>query len=138
MVDPQGCESAQFMLAGRIHMSRILKQTEVLEFYEVAELFLASDQTGDRFICLLVEMLPATNRYLCVQVSDRRYFALLRGELDLREAMQTPETGDHYLGDSADDDVFSVEQTDEVPERWLPKPGYFLKYARPEVESRLI
>ncbi len=107
-------------------MSRKLILREVWEFYDSPELFIAIDQLRNRFLCLLTER-GEVDSYVCIQISRRRYFDLLRGEMDLRTALENPEIPEYFVVSYQGEIEFEAEPLgkSKIPEDWLPEPGYF-------------
>lgn len=109
---------------------RVLTHHETLAFHDVPQLFIAHDQLGTAYVCLLVELDEETHKYLCVPVSKDRLQSLLDAQLDLRHVLDSPETGEAFEGRAINGDLGRVEISalppDGVPEHWLPDSGFFL------------
>jgi class 3 adenylate cyclase len=108
----------------------VLSHSETLLFYDVPELFVAHDQLGTAYVCLLVELDEETHKYLCVPISRDRLLRLLDAELDLRHVLESPETGEAFEGRAISGDLGRIETEalplDEIPEDWFPAPGFLL------------
>ena len=89
---------------------RELNHFETLVLYDGLQVFIADDQFGAKFICMLVEEGPQSDKYLCAPVSLLRYQQFLDGNLDLREIFDHPET----------DELFHIEAG---PEKFREMPA---------------
>lgn len=107
---------------------RTLKLTKILEFYDVPQLFLATDQLNSNFICMMTEFVAGTGYiYFAVQVSERKLRDFLRGEEDLRQLYLCPEVDDAYFKVVVHNQIISAElfSSDDITESILPVEGYF-------------
>ena len=107
---------------------RPLTITDTLEFYDVPQIFTATDATGVRYLCTLYDYQEGKFHYIGVQISEPRLIAFLGGQLDLRDA---------YLYPEVDNGIYHVEVNDgqviathiltaaDVSEEMLPERGFF-------------
>lgn len=110
---------------------RRLTLTATLEFYDVPQIFTATDATGTRYLCTLYSQQTDGYRYLGVQLSEPRLMAFIGGQLDLRDAYQHPEVENAlYMVNAVDEclDATPVLAVD-VNEDMLPESGYFFDAA---------
>ena len=106
---------------------RQLTLTATLEFYDVPQIFTATDATGTRYLCTLYYNETDGYRYLGVQISEPRLMAFIGGQLDLRDAYKFPEVENAlYIVNVVYEriDATPVLAVD-VDEDMLPEPGYF-------------
>src|SRR5690242_6748727 len=109
---------------------RVLNHFETLLFYDGPQLFVAHDQLGVAFICLLIEAADDVEKYLCVPVTKGRLNNFLHGEIDLRTTILESETGEAFIGISKEGNLSDIELvpvvSNEIPEEWLPEEGLYL------------
>jgi len=108
---------------------RALTLIHTLEFYDVPQIFVASDATGINYLCTLYQ--DDDDRgylYLGVQISEPRLMAFVGGQLDLREAYIHPEVENALYVVTAKQEVLTattILQPQDVTEDMLPEAGYF-------------
>ena len=109
-----------------------LKLTEILDYYDVPQLFVALDAVGTQYLCLVYDY-DENGRSLCIaaNISRDRLNDLMTGHLDLREVFLEPELS---LYDVVEDgELITAEVRAEVPEEdMLPDAGYYLDFAKRE------
>ena len=109
---------------------RVLKHFDTLSFCDMPHLFVAHDQLGTQYVCLLVELDEEIQKYLCVPVSKDRLRQLKDAEIDLRQVLESADTGEAFEGRGVSGDLDQIEAQafplDEVSEDWLPDPGFYL------------
>ena len=118
---------------------RQLTLTATLEFYDVPQIFTATDATSTRYLCTLFSHEADGYRYLGVQISEPRLMAFIGGQLDLREAYLYPEVENAlYVVNASNErlDATPIMATD-VNEDMLPEPGYFFDAADFATDSDL-
>lgn len=107
---------------------RTLRLTKILEFYDVPQLFLATDQLNSNFICMMTEFIAGTGYlYFAVQVSENKLRDFLMGEEDLRQLYLHPEVEDAYFKVTVHNQTISAESfsRNDITEKILPGEGYF-------------
>ena len=108
-----------------------LRHSETLVFYDGPELFVAYDQLDTAYVCLLVDLKDEIDKYICVPVSKGRLANLLSGEMDLRQVLESSETGEAYEGRVIQGNLehFDVRPLSggDIPEAWLPEEGFFIE-----------
>ena len=106
---------------------RRLTLTSTFEYYDVPQIFTATDATGTRYLCTLYAQESDGVHYLGVQISEPRLMAFVGGQLDLRDAYLHPEVSDAlYTVCVADEQLMAepIPPTD-ISEEMLPEAGYF-------------
>ncbi len=78
-------------------MVRQLQRNETLVYFDMPQLFYASDPIGLDYRCLLVSTDEKEDTYLCTPISLPRLKQFLYGFLDLRIVFENPETQDFSL-----------------------------------------
>lgn len=107
---------------------RTLRLTKILEYYDVPQLFLATDQLNSNFICMMTEFIAGTGYvYFAVQISDTKLRNFLLGEEDLRQIYLHPEVDDAYFRVVVHNQIISAESfsRDSITESILPDDGYY-------------
>ena len=107
---------------------RTLRLTKILEFYDVPQLFLATDQLNSNFICMMTDFVADVGYiYFAVQVSHDKLRNFLLGEEDLRQLYLQPEVEDAYFKVVVHNQTITAEafSRDDITEAILPEEGYF-------------
>lgn len=110
---------------------RTLSHFETLLYYDGPELFVAQDQLGGCYVCVLVDIGENIDKYLCVPISSGRLDRLIIGDIDLRSIFTSPEIQEEFEGEVIDGNLNQIIihplQIDEIPTEWLPEAELFLK-----------
>ena len=108
---------------------RPLTLIHTLEFYDVPQIFVASDATGTNYLCTLYQNdVDDGYLYLGVQISEPRLMAFVGGQLDLRDAYVHPEVENALYMVTAKQEVLmatTILQPQDITEDMLPEAGYF-------------
>lgn len=115
-----------------------LRLTEILDFYDVPQLFVALDSIGTSYLCLVYDY-DAEGRSLCLgaNISKGRLNDLVTGHLDLRQIYLEPEQA---WFDVVDDGIIieASLRTVAPTEEMLPEEGYYLDFAKRENRDMLL
>ena len=108
---------------------RQLALSQILEYYDVPQILVATDATGVRYLCTLFGQSETDGyKYLGVQISEPRLLAFVGGQLDLREAYLHPEVENAVYNVTVNDEIITatapIPQQD-ITEDMLPEAGYF-------------
>ena len=108
---------------------RQLALSQILEYYDVPQILVATDATGVRYLCTLYDQSETDGyKYLGVQISEPRLLAFVGGQLDLREAYLHPEVENAVYNVTVNDEIITatapIPQQD-ITEDMLPEAGYF-------------
>lgn len=110
---------------------RTLSHFETLVYYDGPELFIAHDQLDVLYVCLLVEKADGPEKLICIPVSKGRLNDFASGKVDLRSIIETPETGEQFVGIVTNGDFQRIPivhiPANDVPAEWLPESGFFIK-----------
>lgn len=120
---------------------RTLKLTKILEFYDVPQLFLASDKLKLNYICMMTEFKRDVGFvYLSVQISEEKLCDFLGGEIDLLDIFLLPELEDAYYKVIVRNQVISAElmSRESITEEMLPDAGYFYEEDEDAENNELI
>lgn len=107
---------------------RPLRLTKILEYYDVPQLFLATDQLNSNFVCMMTEFIAGTGYiYFAVQVSESKLRDFLLGEEDLRQLYLSPEVEDAYFRVVVHNQIILAESfsRENITESILPDEGYY-------------
>src|ERR1700744_4966798 len=108
--------------------SNILKQqlsiTQILLYYDLPQIPVASDAVGTKFISLLVEINEQETKYLATAISKKRLAGLINGNIDLRTVFEYPEIQQYFTFEYDDDTVEAESYSDVIPKEYLPAQGF--------------
>lgn len=109
-----------------------LRITEILEYYDVPQLFVAIDAIETSYLCLTYDV-DETGVLHCValSISKDRLNDFITGHLELREIYLHPEMNLYDViieGDDVEASIRKQAATDDM----LPDEGYFLNYSQRE------
>lgn len=107
-----------------------LKFEEVIVFYEVPQVFVASDIFDTKYICLLYPADADYYKYLAVKISTRRLDAFKGATLDLLSIYTEPEDGTYYDVTVKGSTNISAEiiTKEAVSSSMLPDEGFYCNY----------
>jgi hypothetical protein len=118
-------------------MIKQLHILQILVYYDVPEIFIATDEVGTKFICLLVDLDHKSISYISTAISANRLSEFINGNEDLREIFIKPETNQIYSFNNISENIEAVLLENAVlPEEFLPESGF--KYKKPLDDNRLI
>ena len=102
---------------------------QTLEYYDVPQIFVATDAMGTRYLCTLFDNVEEEGyKYIGVQLSEPRLMAFIGGQLDLREAYLHPEVENAvYLVEAQKGTLTAttILQPQDITENMLPEAGYY-------------
>lgn len=106
---------------------------KILVYYDLPQLFIAKDQIDSRYICLLVDSETEFARYISIPVSKHKLNELILGNIDLRTAFESSETGVWYFITSDDNEEFIIQAVNfnVVDDYYLPDAGFVF----PQIEA---
>ena len=108
---------------------KMVKLTEVLEYYDGILLFTAQDPIGGNYLCEAIDTVGDFDRYAVVGVRPERLADFRAGEVDLRTLMLEAPDGEWYItiADGTTDDPLKLEPQDAplAETEYLPGEGYF-------------
>lgn len=104
-------------------MKRKLHIDRILVFHDFPELFLAQDNSGLDYLCLLTELKVEQYQYHCVAISKKRLYQYLNGKVDLRDIFVNPELPEWWLSTDASNQEFEISfySNDGISEEYLPE-----------------
>lgn len=104
-----------------------LTHKQTLEFYDVPQLFVATDVMGVNYLCVLYAQNNGYE-YLGVRISQIKLDAYLAGNVDLRLAFTQPEQEySLYEVKVKDKSIYATAmlQKEDLTEDMLPAPGFY-------------
>ena len=108
---------------------RPLTLIKTLEYYDVPQIFVATDATGTNYLCTLYHHDAERGYlYLGVQISEPRLMAFAGGQLDLRDAYVHSEVENALYVVTAKQEVLTATtllQPQDITDEMLPETGYF-------------
>lgn len=107
---------------------RPLSFLRTLQFYDVPQIFVATDALGIHYLCTLYNHGLEGYQYLGVQISEPRLRAFVCGQLDLRSAYIHPEAeGAVWVVNVRQQQIEAQHQIkpDELTEDMLPEAGFY-------------
>lgn len=115
-----------------------LEVEEILEYYDVPQLFTAIDEFGQRYICLLYEITEDGGmKMVGVEVSTMGLVKFLDGEVDLLSMFLNPEPGYHTVNvfRGLFGKLHAETRNGPLEKCMLPEKGYFYKKNADEEEG---
>lgn len=109
---------------------RPLTLMQILEHYDVPQIFVATDAMGTRYLCTLFDKAEADGyKYIGVQISEPRLMAFVGGQLDLRDAYLHPEAENAVFLVTAQKGMLkaTILLQQDITENMLPEAGYFFE-----------
>lgn len=109
---------------------RTLSHFRTLIYYDGAQLFVAKDQLGTSYVCLLAQQSDESDTFLCVPVSLERLHDFTSGAVDLLSLIRASETEEAFVVVAEQGDTRTMSATSvsprEIPVEWMPEPGLLL------------
>ena len=108
---------------------RPLTLMQTLEYYDIPQVFVATDAMATRYLCTLFDNAGSEGyKYIGVQISEPRLMAFIGGQLDLREAYLHPEVDNAVylvLAQKGALMATTLLQQQDITENMLPEAGYY-------------
>jgi hypothetical protein len=118
-------------------MTKILHLSQILIYYDIPEVFIAKDEVGTNFLCLLVSVEQNDIKYISTAISSARLAEFINGNVDLRDIYTIPETNQYYYFDQITESInATIWEKDGLPEEYLPDSGFI--YKKPLEDNKLI
>jgi len=118
-------------------MKKQLHILQILVYYDVPEIFIATDEVGTKFLCLLVDVDNESILHISTPISTNRLNEFINGRVDLRDVFVNPETNEIYSFDEIAEIIYaSLYDGIELPEEFLPEFGF--KYEKQLDKNKLI
>ena len=106
--------------------------SEILDYYDAPQIFIALDAVGTQYLCLVHDF-DEEGRSSCIaaNISKERLNDVVTGHVDLRQVFLEPE---QWLYDVIENgnQIDATLRTDAPTEDMLPEEGYYLDFAQRE------
>lgn len=114
-------------------MNNILTIDRIIDFYDIPQIFVARDAFDTLYLCLLFRDEPRV-QYTAIRVSDKKLDGFIKGHVDLRDMLETPEVDGEYFDVTFDGDAYRIERADfeKISEDRLPERGYVMSNGQTE------
>lgn len=118
-------------------MSKQLQILQILVYYDIPEIFIATDEVGTKFLCLLVDFDEEIVLYISTPISINRLTEFINGRVELRDIFVNPETNQIYSFNNVSETI-EADLIDGInlPEEYLPEIGF--KYEKPIDDNKPI
>jgi hypothetical protein len=118
-------------------MVKKLYISQIIVYYDIPEIFVAKDEVGTSFLCLLISVNLDIAKYISTPISIGRLSEFITGKIDLREIFLNPESNQFYSFNDIEESIeASLELYDKLPEEYLPDAGFV--YKKPLEDNKLI
>ena len=94
----------------------------ILEYVDEPQLFIARDDFGTMYLCLLYD----DSKYTAIRISTSRLNEFEKQQIDLLTLFREPENAGEYFDVCASDDDLQLKPLAEIDNSRLPEPGYYL------------
>lgn len=106
-------------------MTKLLNISQILVYYDFPEIFVAYDNVGTNYLCLLVSVDNKKTSYISTAISNKRLSNFINGKVDLRDIFQNPEIGQWLFFNQVNETIEAKEWEDEnLPDEYLPDQGF--------------
>ena len=104
---------------------------EVIVFYEVPQVFIATDIFATKYLCLLYPHDDEScYKYLAVRISEKRLNSFKGKSIDLLSIYKTPEDDNYFdvAVEDANDIIATPLEKDDIQDFMLPEDGFYCNY----------
>jgi len=106
-------------------MTKILNISQILVYYDFPEIFVAYDNVGTNYLCLLVSADNEQTNYISTAISSKRLSNFINGKVDLRDIFENPEIEQWLFFDQVNEIIEAKEWESEIlPNDFLPDQGF--------------
>lgn len=107
-------------------MTKRLNILQILVYYDFPEIFIAIDEVGTNYLCLLVNTDQGNITYIATAISSKRLSGFINGNIDLRDIYELPEIKEWYYFNQVDGSINAeLWQDGNIQESFLPEKGFF-------------
>lgn len=108
-------------------MKNIIHIQQILEYYDVPQIFIGIDLFGAQYIALLIDD-NNEYKYIAIPISSQRYSEYISMKVDLRTVFLSPEIEHSYKLIVYNDNQFTIIETFScITEDMLPQEGFYHK-----------
>ena len=106
-------------------MTKTLNISQILVYYDFPEIFVAYDNVGTNYLCLLVSADNEQTSYISTAISNKRLSNFINGKVDLRDIFENPEIGQWLFFDQLNETIEAKEwEGENLPNEYLPDQGF--------------
>lgn len=108
-------------------MPKQLNISQILIYYDLPELFIATDEVGTNFICLLSDFTNNIPLFYSTPISRKRISKFIQGKVELYELLTEPEINEWYYFHLEAEKINAERiEIDRFPENLLPERGFYV------------
>ncbi len=103
---------------------------EVIVFYEVPQIFIATDLFATKYLCLLYPHDESCYKYLAVRISEDRLNSFKGKNIDLLSIYKNPEDDNYFdvAVKDANDIIATPLEKNNIQDFMLPEAGFYCNY----------
>ena len=106
-------------------MTKYLNISQILVYYDYPEIFIAVDNVGTNYLCLLVATDNEQTNYITTAISNKRLSSFINGNTDLRDIFEEPEIKQWFTFNQVIDTIEATEWNEAfLPQEFLPEKGF--------------
>ncbi len=117
-------------------MKKLLQIQQILVYYDIPEIFIATDEVDTKYLCLLVDIDKDLTKYITTPISAKRLTRFINGKEDLRNIFLVPETDNIYFFDRISESIEAINLDKKIPEEYLPEEGFV--FEKPLEDEKVI
>ena len=108
-------------------MPKHLNISQILIYYDLPELFIATDEVGTSFICLLSDFTNNIPLFYSTPISRKRISKFIQGKVELYDLLKEPEINEWYYFHLEAEKISAERiEIDQFPENLLPERGFYV------------
>lgn len=106
-------------------MTTTLTISQILVYYDFPEIFVAYDNVGTNYLCLLISADNQETNYISTAISTKRLSNFVNGKIDLREIFEKPETNNWLFFNQVKEIIEAkIWEGESLPNEYLPDEGF--------------
>jgi hypothetical protein len=106
-------------------MKKNFNISQILVYYDLPELFVAFDNVGTNYMCMLVSADNGNTTYISTAISVKRLNNFFHSKIDLRCIFENPEIKEWFVFDKFGDNIESNLVIYSLPDGYLPEHDFF-------------
>ncbi len=106
-------------------MTTTLTISQILVYYDFPEIFVAHDNVGTNYLCLLISADNQQTNYIATAISTKRLSNFINGKIGLREIFEKPECNNWLFFNQVKEIIEAKTWEEEsLPDEYLPDEGF--------------
>lgn len=106
-------------------MTTTLTISQILVYYDFPEIFVAYDNVGTNYLCLLISADNQETNYISTAISTKRLGNFINGKIDLRDIFENPEISNWLFFNQVKDNIEAkLWEGENLPNEYLPLEGF--------------